>query len=128
VLDAIAGPSFRRSYSMLRPGGRLVAFGASSLMSGQRRNLLTALRGVLRTPRFNLIKQMSESKAVIGLNMLTLWKDRHTLAPWSEPLRALLDNGVIKPVVAGAFSFEDAGAAHTMITERRNLGKVLLVP
>lgn len=128
VLDAIAGPSFRRSYSMLRPGGRLVAFGASSLMSGQRRNLLTALRGVLRTPRFNLIKQMSESKAVIGLNMLTLWKDRHTLAPWSEPLRALLDSGVIKPVVAGAFSFEDAGAAHTMITERRNLGKVLLVP
>jgi NADPH:quinone reductase-like Zn-dependent oxidoreductase len=34
----------------------------------------------------------------------------------------------VKPVVAGDFSFEDAGAAQTMITERRNVGKVVLVP
>ncbi|HWX73864.1 MAG TPA: zinc-binding dehydrogenase, partial [Solirubrobacteraceae bacterium] len=114
--------------AQLRPGGRLVAFGASAVMSGQRRNLVTALRAVLRMPRFNMIKQMSESKAVIGLNMLTLWKDRGSLEPWIEPLRALLDDGTIDPVVAGAFSFEDAGAAQTMLTERRNLGKVVLVP
>jgi NADPH:quinone reductase-like Zn-dependent oxidoreductase len=128
ILDAIGGRSFRRSYSMLRPGGRLVAFGASALVSGQRRNLLTALRTVARMPRFNMIKQMSESKAVIGLNMLTLWKDRETLEPWVAPLRQLLDDGTIRPVVGGDFSFEDAGAAHTMITERRNIGKVVLVP
>jgi NADPH:quinone reductase-like Zn-dependent oxidoreductase len=128
VLDAIGGKSFRTSYSLLRPGGRLVAFGASSLVSGQRRNIITALRTVARMPRFNLIKQMSESKAVIGLNMLSLWKDRETLEPWIEPLREMLDDGTIKPVVAGDFSFEEAGAAHTMITERRNVGKVVLVP
>jgi NADPH:quinone reductase-like Zn-dependent oxidoreductase len=79
-------------------------------------------------PRFNIIKQMSESKAVIGLNMLSLWKDRQTLEPWIRPLRALMDEGVVNPVVAGTFSFEEAGAAHTMITERRNIGKVVLVP
>ena len=128
ILDAIGGKSFRRSYSLLRPGGRLVAFGASAVVSGQRRNLVTALRTVARMPRFNMIKQMSESKAVIGLNMLTLWKDRGTLEPWIAPLRELLDDGTIKPVVAGDFSFEDAGAAQTMITERRNVGKVVLVP
>jgi NADPH:quinone reductase-like Zn-dependent oxidoreductase len=128
ILDAIGGASFRRSYSQLRAGGRLVALGASAVMSGQRRNLVTAARTVLRMPRFNMLKQMSESKAVIGLNMLTLWNDRHTLEPWIKPLRTLLDEGVIEPVVAGAFSFEEAGAAHTMITERRNLGKVLLTP
>lgn len=128
ILDAVGGKSFRLSYSLLRPGGRLVAFGASALVSGQRRNLVTALRTVLRMPRFNMIKQMSESKAVIGLNMLSLWKDRETLAPWIEPLRAMLDDGTITPVVAGAFGFDEAGAAHTMITERRNVGKVVLVP
>jgi len=128
IMDAVGGKSFRRSYSMLRPGGRLVAFGASSVVSGQRRNLITALGAVARMPRFNLIKQMSESKAVIGLNMLSLWKDRETLQPWIAPLRELLDDGTIKPVVAGDFSFEDAGAAQTMITERRNVGKVVLVP
>jgi NADPH:quinone reductase-like Zn-dependent oxidoreductase len=128
ILDAVGGKSFRRSYSMLRPGGRLVVFGVSALVSGQRRNLFTALGTVARMPRFNLIKQMSESKAVIGLNMLTLWKDRRTLEPWTRPLLSLMADGTIQPVLAGAFSFEDAGAAHTMITERRNVGKVVLVP
>jgi NADPH:quinone reductase-like Zn-dependent oxidoreductase len=128
ILDAIGGKSFRTGYSLLAPGGRLVAFGASALVAGQRRNLVTALRTVIRMPRFNLIKQMSESKAVIGLNMLTLWKDRGTLQPWIAPLREMLDDGTIKPVVAGDFAFEDAGAAQTMITERRNVGKVVLTP
>ena len=128
ILDAIGGKSFRLSYSLLRPGGRLVAFGASSVVSGERKNVVTALRAVARMPRFNLIKQMSESKAVIGLNMLSLWKDRRTLEPWIAPLQAMLDDGTVKPVVAGAFSFEEAGAAQSMITERRNVGKVVLTP
>jgi NADPH:quinone reductase-like Zn-dependent oxidoreductase len=128
ILDAVGGKSFRTGYDLLRPGGRLVAFGASALVTGQRRNLVSALRTVIRMPRFNMIKQMSESKAVIGLNMLTLWKDRGTLQPWIAPLRAMLADGTVKPVIAGDFSFEDAGAAQTMITERRNVGKVVLVP
>jgi NADPH:quinone reductase-like Zn-dependent oxidoreductase len=128
ILDAVGGKSFRTGYDLLRPGGRLVAFGASAVVSGQRRNLVTALRTVIRMPRFNMIKQMSESKAVIGLNMLTLWKDRGTLEPWIAPLSEMLADGTVEPVVAGTFSFEDAGAAQTMITERRNVGKVVLVP
>ncbi|HXR28454.1 MAG TPA: medium chain dehydrogenase/reductase family protein [Solirubrobacteraceae bacterium] len=128
ILDAVGGRSFRTSYSLLRPGGRLVAFGASSVVSGERRNLVTALRAVVRMPRFNLIKQMSESKAVIGLNMLSLWKDRGTLEPWIAPLGEMLHDGTIKPVVAGEFDFDKAGAAQTMIVERRNVGKVVLVP
>jgi NADPH:quinone reductase-like Zn-dependent oxidoreductase len=128
ILDAVGGKSFRTGYDLLRPGGRLVAFGASSLVSGQRRNLVTALRTVVRMPRFNMIKQMSESKAVIGLNMLSLWKDRGTLQPWIAPLREMLDDGTVKPVVAGVFNFEDAGAAQSVITERKNVGKVVLSP
>ena len=90
IMDAVGGPSFRRSYNLLRPGGRLVAFGASAVVSGERKNVVTALRAVARMPRFNLIKQMSESKAVIGLNMLSLWKDRGTLEPWIGPLQEML--------------------------------------
>jgi len=128
ILDAVGGRSFRRSYTLLRPGGRLVAFGASAVVSGERRNPLTALSAVAQMPRFNLIKQMSESKAVIGLNMLSLWKDRETLEPWITPLREMLDDATIKPVVAEAFPFAQAGAAQSMIIERRNVGKVVLIP
>jgi NADPH:quinone reductase-like Zn-dependent oxidoreductase len=128
ILDAVGGRSFRIGYDLLRPGGRLVAFGASAVMSGEKRNIVTALGTVMRMPRFKIIKQMSESKAVIGLNMLTLWKDRGTLAPWIDPLQAMLDDGTVEPVVAGEFSFERAGEAHRMISERRNVGKVVLTP
>jgi NADPH:quinone reductase-like Zn-dependent oxidoreductase len=128
IMNALGGKSFRSDYKMLRAGGRLVAFGASALVTGERRNVIAALRTVVQMPRFNMIKQMSESKAVIGLNMLSLWKDRGTLAPWITPLQELLDDGTVDPVIAGTFSFEDAGAAQNMITERRNVGKVVLTP
>jgi NADPH:quinone reductase-like Zn-dependent oxidoreductase len=128
VLDAIGGASFRASYDALRPGGRLVAFGASAVMSGEKRNLLAAVRAALRMPRFNLISQMSDSKAVIGLNMLRLWDSYGTLAPFTGALRELLDDGTIQPVVAEAFPFAQAAEAHRYLSERRNIGKVVLVP
>jgi NADPH:quinone reductase-like Zn-dependent oxidoreductase len=128
IMDAIGGKSLRRSYELLGPGGRLVAFGASGVVSGERRNPIAALRTAVRMPRFNLLKQMSASKAVIGLNMYTLSQDERRRAQVSAALRELLDDGTIKPVVAGSFSFEDAGAAQNMITERRNVGKGVLTP
>jgi NADPH:quinone reductase-like Zn-dependent oxidoreductase len=128
VMDAIGGPSFRTSYNLLRPGGRLVAFGASAVVSGEKRNIVTAARAALRMPRFNMIKQMSESRSVIGLNMLTLWDDRKTIEPWIAPLNELLQAGALHPVVAEAFEFDRADEAHRMIVERRNVGKVVLIP
>jgi NADPH:quinone reductase-like Zn-dependent oxidoreductase len=128
IMDAIGGRSFRTGYNLLAPGGRLVAFGASSVMSGERRNLLTAAQAAIRMPRFNLIKQMSASKAVIGLNMLTLWDHAGTLEPWITPLREMLDDGAIVPVVAESFPFDRAADAHRFIAERRNIGKVVLTP
>ena len=128
IMDAIGGKSFRRSYELLGPGGRLIAFGASGVVSGERRNPIAALGTALRMPRFNLIKQMSASKAVIGLNMYTLSQDERRRAQVGAALRELLDDGTVQPVVAGAFPFEEAGAAQNMITERRNVGKVVLTP
>jgi NADPH:quinone reductase-like Zn-dependent oxidoreductase len=128
VLDAIGGRSFRTGYDLLRPGGRLVCFGASAVSSGEKRNVATALKTVVSMPRFNLIKQMSQSKSVIGLNMLRLWDDAGTLDPWIGPLRELLEDGTVQPVVAEAFPFDRAPDAHRMLGERRNVGKVVLVP
>ena len=51
VMDAVGGKSFRTSYDLLRAGGRLVAFGASSVVSGEKRNLVTAARAALSMPQ-----------------------------------------------------------------------------
>ncbi|HEU4702491.1 MAG TPA: medium chain dehydrogenase/reductase family protein [Conexibacter sp.] len=129
ILDALGGASFKRSYRMLRVGGRLVAFGASAVQQGERRNLLQAARAGLPMLRgFDLIRQMSDSKAVIGLNMLRLWDDRGTLQPWTDPLAELMEDGTIRPVVSDVVPFDRAADAHRIIAERRNVGKVVLVP
>jgi NADPH:quinone reductase-like Zn-dependent oxidoreductase len=129
VLDAIGGTSFGRSYGLLRPGGRLVAYGASSVQQGEKRSLRTAAPQALRMLRgFNLIKQMEESKAVIGLNMLRLWDDRGTLEPWIGPLSEGLADGTVDPVVHAALPFDQAAEAHRIIARRENVGKVVLVP
>jgi NADPH:quinone reductase-like Zn-dependent oxidoreductase len=128
IMDAVGGRSFRIGYDLLRAGGRLVAFGASSVVSGERRNLLHAGRAALSMPRFNLIKQMSASKSVIGLNLLTLWDELGTLEPFVAPVQEMIAAGALQPVVAEAVPFDRGADAHRIISARRNVGKVVLVP
>jgi NADPH:quinone reductase-like Zn-dependent oxidoreductase len=128
VMDAIGGKSFRTSYELLRSGGRLVCFGASSIVSGEKRNLVTALRTLLQMPRFNLVKQMEASKTVIGLNALALWDEFGAFAEWVAPALELIARRGVKPVVAAAIPFDHAADAHRMLGERKNVGKVVLVP
>jgi NADPH:quinone reductase-like Zn-dependent oxidoreductase len=58
------------------------------------------------------------------------WQDREGLDRVLEAFNKEIDAGTISidPVVAEAFPFDRAGEAHTFIAERRNIGKVVLVP
>jgi NADPH:quinone reductase-like Zn-dependent oxidoreductase len=60
--------------------------------------------------------------------MLTLWKDRGSLEPWTSPLAELIEDGTVQPVVSDAVPFDNAAEAHRIIGERRNVGKVVLTP
>jgi NADPH:quinone reductase-like Zn-dependent oxidoreductase len=60
--------------------------------------------------------------------MLRLWEHAGTLKPWIDPLVELMEDGTIRPVVAEAVPFDRAPEAHRIIAERRNVGKVVLVP
>jgi NADPH:quinone reductase-like Zn-dependent oxidoreductase len=129
VLDALGGTSLRRSYDLLRPGGRLVGYGFSNMQQGEKRSLRTVVPQALAMLRgFSLLDQLSESKAVIGLNMLRLWDDRGTLEPWITPLKRALDDGTVSPIVHAAVPFAEAPKAHRILAARENIGKVVLVP
>jgi NADPH:quinone reductase-like Zn-dependent oxidoreductase len=129
VLDALGGTSLRRSYDLLRPGGRLVGYGISNMQQGEKRSLRRVAPHALAMLRgFNLLTQLEQSKAVIGLNMLRLWDDRGTLEPWITPLATALDDGIVSPIVHAAVPFADAGQAHRILAARENVGKVVLVP
>jgi len=126
VMDAIGGNSFRKSWSLLRAGGRLVAFGISEGGGGgERREIGKALKMLVTSPVFPVLAMMRDSKSVIGLNMLTL-QDTKGLGDYIQPLTELMDTGIIDPVVAEAFPIEKAADAHRYMGERKNVGKVVL--
>lgn len=126
AMDAVGGSSYRKSFSLLRAGGRLVCFGASSLVQGDRRSPLALAKGLATTPVFHPLRLGSQSKAVIGLNLLTLWDSKGTLDDLVNPLRRWMAEGAIRPIVAESFPLERGADAHRFMLERRNVGKVVL--
>ena len=132
IIDAVGPSSFKKDYKILRAGGRLIMYGLSEVQTGDKRDLPAVLRGLVRMPLATMpwwksLQVMSENKGVFGLNMLGWW-DAEGLDRVLEPLSAGLESGDYTPVVAEAFPFERAPDAHRFIAERKNVGKVVLVP
>jgi NADPH:quinone reductase-like Zn-dependent oxidoreductase len=134
IMDATGPTNFRKDYRLLREGGRLIMYGASELATQQGRSIPTLARNLMRMPMATMpwwksLSILSENKGVFGLNMLA-WQDREGLDRVIEPLSKEVEERTIKidPVVAEAFPFDRAGDAHRFIAERRNIGKVVLVP
>ncbi len=128
VLDAVGGDSFRKSYRCLAPLGRLFLFGISSFAPGKTRQLLAALGGFLRTPSFKPIRMMQQNRGVIGVNLGRLFQKADVLRTGLTQVLDLVKAGHLKPIVDRTFPFAEAGAAHAYIQDRKNFGKVLLVP
>jgi NADPH:quinone reductase-like Zn-dependent oxidoreductase len=132
VIDAIGPSSFRKSYRTLRSGGRLVMYGASEMATGEQRDMRAVLKGLARMPMATMpwwksLAVMNENKGVFGLNMLKWWDTEGDIDRAIEPIAGGLGTQYV-PVVAEAFPFERAADAHRFIAERRNIGKVVLVP
>jgi NADPH:quinone reductase-like Zn-dependent oxidoreductase len=133
AFDAVGPSSFRKDYRLLRQGGRLIMYGASEVQTGDRRSVPAALRTLAKTPFSSMpwwkgLAVMNENKGVFGLNLLSWWDAEGSLDRVIEPLMPGLQAGELRPVVAAAFSFDRAPEAHRFIAERRNIGKVVLVP
>jgi NADPH:quinone reductase-like Zn-dependent oxidoreductase len=133
AIDATGPTNFRKDYRLLRQGGRLVMYGLSEASAGTGRDLRKLLGSLARMPFATLpwwksLQLMSENKGVFGLNMLHWWDREGDVTRITGPLIEELEQGELEPVVAKAFPFDRAGDAHRFIAERRNIGKVVLVP
>lgn len=133
IMDALGPTSFRKDYRLLRSGGRLIMYGLSENTDGGVRNLPATLKSLAKMPLATMpwwksLMMMNENKGVFGLNMLSWWEREGNLDRVTEPLLADLEAGRIDPVVAASFPFDRAGEAHQFIAERRNVGKVVLLP
>jgi len=133
VFDAQGPRSFRKSYRVLRPGGRLIMYGLAEASTGEGRSIPKLIGSLARMPLATMpwwksLQMMNENKGIFGLNMLAWWDAEGDVERITGPMIGEIDAGGLEPVVAEAFPFDRAGEAHSFIAERRNIGKVVLVP
>ncbi len=126
IIDPLGGKSWKESYRMLAPMGKLIVYGDQKVVSGFRKNPLALLKEMFAIPRFNAGMMIGQNKGVIGYHLGKLDKAEHKIRFAVENLLKLARENKISPVVDRAFKYTDAPEAHRYIQERKNFGKVLL--
>jgi NADPH:quinone reductase-like Zn-dependent oxidoreductase len=129
ILDSRGGRDLKDSMRRLAPGGRVVSYGVSSLVTGPKRSIVKTVYRLLKTPLLTPIGLAMRNEGVFGLNMLKLFDT----APGLELLMKALDwtlegfeNGWYRATVGSVFPLTDAGTAHMHLQSRKNTGKIVL--
>jgi len=128
ILDALGGEDWKKGYGLLAPAGMLVAFGFANMASGETRNLLHVVSNFFKVPKYSPMKLMDDNKGVAGVNVGHLWDHQDLLVGELKSLLALYEQKKIKPVIDSTYKFEQAAEAQRRMSERRNVGKIVLVP
>jgi NADPH:quinone reductase len=150
VIDGLGGVLSLRSFRALRPGGRLVVFGAySTLVNGHksRRRWIEWYAAIATLWLWDLL---SPRRRVLAYRIQKLRGDRHQVLPVAVGRRALPVGGgprypdwfredfdalvellradKIHPVVAERLPLTEARRAHEMLDHTAATGKLVLVP
>ncbi|RYZ01448.1 MAG: zinc-binding dehydrogenase [Myxococcales bacterium] len=130
VLESNGAETLKQSYRHLRPTGRLVIYGFTSMLSrGRGRpNWLKMAREFLRIPRFHPLEMVDANKGVIAFNLSYLFEEQGMLAESMTRMLGELESGVLKPLPVSEFPLSEAGEAHRALQSGATVGKLVLVP
>lgn len=130
VLDANGYQTLQDSYALLGPMGRLVIYGAHTMLSrgSGRRNWLKLAFTYLRTPRFNPLALTNDNKSVMAFNLSYLFERKDALLPAVPALVTWLEGGRILFPEVQSFPLSRAADAHRQLQSGSTQGRIVLVP
>jgi NADPH:quinone reductase-like Zn-dependent oxidoreductase len=128
IIDPIGGRNTMKNYRALARTGRLGLFGLMTATQTKFSAKFNLVKTVLNMPRFHPVRLMNANKGVFGVNIGHMWGIEEKMRPWMQEIVKSVEEGWVKPHVDSIFPFEKAAEAHSYIEERRNIGKVVLVP
>lgn len=128
IFDPLGGSSWKQSYQALRTTGRLGMFGVSEVTESLLPGFLRFIPLIRKMPFYTPIKLINDNKGVFGVNLGRLWHEREKVLIWADEILNGVTEGWITPHIDAAFTFEEADEAHRYLENRRNFGKVILVP
>jgi NADPH:quinone reductase-like Zn-dependent oxidoreductase len=122
VFDPIGGTHILRSYHTLRKGGRLILYGAHSVIQD---GMFKVVSGSILAA---FLKLIPDKRAVLNYNL--------TQPKYSAPelcrldlsrLLGLLAEDKIKPIIAARIALVEAMRAHEMLERGSAIGKIVLI-
>jgi NADPH:quinone reductase-like Zn-dependent oxidoreductase len=128
IIDPIGGRNTWKSYKALSRTGRLGLFGISTAAQSRIFVKFHLVRTVLQMRRFHPVRLMNANKGIFGVNIGHMWGDVEKIHSWALEIMRGVEQGWVKPHVDRVFPFEKASEAHQYIEDRKNIGKVVLVP
>lgn len=127
VFDNLGGNSFKKGLKLLRPGGRIVSYGAANQNKGKHSGLLNTLKVGLGFGFYSPIPFIQKSQSLIGLNLLAISKGRpERQQKFMQDVYRLYKEGILSPRADHVFPAKEVGKAHVFMEERKSMGKIIL--
>jgi len=112
VFEMLGGEHTAKSTRCLRPLGRLIVYGFAS---GE-------------PPQFDFPAMFQRNASVHALWLTPMARHREHMAQAWEDMRPWLAEGKLRPIVGHQLPLEQAAEAHRLLLERKNFGKIVLLP
>lgn len=128
VMDPLGGPDTAKGYNLLKPMGKLITYGMANLVSGPKRNLMTIARVWWNQFSVTALQLLPANRAVCGYHLGYLDSEMELVSGVVTRLVALYNQGHIKPHIDSVWPFEKVADAMRQMQEKKNVGKVILVP
>ena len=123
VIDGVGEDLFRRSLSVVRFGGRVVAYGYSAgVTSPTEADLDLEKTFAAGVPLYDLL---ANARALMGVHLAA---PTAMLRRWWADLLAWESSGQVRPRIDRVLPLADAAEAHRRLHARENVGKIVLMP
>nr|XP_020742179.1 synaptic vesicle membrane protein VAT-1 homolog isoform X2 [Odocoileus virginianus texanus] len=128
VMDPLGGSDTAKGYNLLKPMGKVVTYGMANLLTGPKRNLMALARTWWNQFSVTTLQLLPANRAVCGFHLGYLEGEVELVSSVVTRLLALYNQGHIKPRIDSVWPFEKVADAMRQMQEKKNVGKVLLVP
>lgn len=131
VLDCLGGEECNKGYSLLKPMGKYILYGSSSIVTGETKSFFSVAKSWWQVDKISPIKLFDDNKSLTGFNLRHLLYQQNGsdfVRQTVEKTYRMWGEGNIKPVVDSVWAFEDVAMAMQKIHDRLNVGKIILDP
>lgn len=112
VFEMLGGEDTTKSTRCLRSLGRMIVYGSASG----------------RPPQFDFPAMFQRNASVHALWLTPLARHQDLMAQASGEMLPWLEQGKLRPVVGHQLPLEQAAETHRLLLDRKNYGKIVLIP